>query len=93
MSNYAVPEITRRDVLLECLDIMKKIRNSFSKDRLGLQAADRYDALFDEYDIKCRILREMIQANESAPVRRALADWQKEIMERENEPCLKNTAN
>ena len=84
-------EITRRETLLECLDMMKRIRNAFSRDQLGLQAEEKFEALFAEYDEKCRILREIIQANESEPVRRALADWQKEILDRGTEPCLKIT--
>ena len=80
MNNYAVPMVTRRDVLSECLIIMRKLRDSFSKDRNGIRGEERYQALFDEYDLKCQILMELIQANESEPVTRALANWQKEIM-------------
>lgn len=73
-------KITKRETLLECLDLMKKIRNAFSKGQYGMLAIERYTAIFEEYDEKCQILREMIQALESEPVRRAMADWQREIM-------------
>lgn len=74
-------EITKRETLLECLELMKKFRNAFSKDQYGMMAIERYTALYEEYDAKCWILREMIQALESEPVRRAMADWQKMVME------------
>ena len=73
--------ITKRNVLLECLDLMKKLRNSFSTDGWGTAPIPRYIALYQEYDEKCEILREMIQALESEPVRRAMADWQKMVMD------------
>jgi len=38
--------------------------------------------LFEEYDMKCRILREMLQALESEPVRAAMANWQQMVMEK-----------
>lgn len=74
-------KITKRETLLECLDLMKKIRNAFSKGQYGMLAIERYTAIYEEYDEKCQILREMIQALESEPVRRAMADWQKMVME------------
>ena len=70
-------EITKRQTLLECLDLMTKFRNSFSHKGMGISAIERYQALYEEYDRKCEILREMIRALESEPVRRALADWQR----------------
>ena len=36
---------------------------------------------FQEQAEKCRILEDMIHALDSEPVRRAMADWQKEIIE------------
>lgn len=72
--------ITKRNTLLECLELMQKIRNSFSTDGWGMAPIPRYITLYQEYDEKCQILREMIQALESEPVRRAMADWQKEVM-------------
>jgi hypothetical protein len=38
---------------------------------------------FDEYEQKCAVLRELIQAYESEPVRAALADWQVRLMKGE----------
>ena len=74
--------ITKRNTLLECLELMKKLRNSFSTDGWGTAPIPRYIVLYQEYDEKCQILREMIQALESEPVRRAMAEWQKMVMEK-----------
>ena len=74
-------EVTKKETLLECLDIMKKFRNNFSQKGYGMAPIERYTALFEEYDKKCEILRDMIHALDSEPVRKALADWQKEVME------------
>ena len=74
--------ITKRETLLECLDIMKKIRNSFSRQGFGITPIDRYSIFYEEYDNKCQILREMIQALESEPVRTAMAKWQSEVMKK-----------
>ena len=74
-------EITKKETLLECLEIMRKFRNCFSHKGWGMAPIERYQALYDEYEDKCRILEDMIHALDSEPVRRALADWQKELME------------
>ena len=75
-------EVTKRETLLECLDLMKKFRACFSHKGMGMMPTPRYAALFKEYDEKCRILREMLQALESEPVRKALANWQQMVMEK-----------
>lgn len=75
-------EVTKRETLLECLDLMKKFRACFSHKGMGMMPTPRYAALFKEYDEKCRILREMLQALESEPVRKALANWQMMVMEK-----------
>ena len=75
-------EVTKRETLLECLDLMKKFRACFSHKGMGMIPTPRYAALFKEYDEKCRILREMIQALESEPVRKALANWQQMVIEK-----------
>ena len=74
--------VTKRETLLECLDLMQKIRKSYTEKGCGLAPIQRYQILFQEYDEKCQILREMIQALESEPVRKALAEWQKMVMDR-----------
>ena len=74
-------EVTKKQTLLECLEIMRKFRNCFSHKGWGMAPIDRYQALFAEYDKKCKILEDMIHALDSETVRMALANWQKEIME------------
>ena len=74
--------VTKRETLLECLDLMEKFRKSFTVKGSGLMPIQRYQALYDEYDEKCKVLREMIQALESEPVRKAMAEWQQLVMDR-----------
>ena len=76
-------EVTKKATLLECLDIMRRLRNSFSHKGWGMVPIDRYHEFFEEYSRKCEIIEEMIHALDSEPVRRALANWQKELMEDE----------
>ena len=81
--------VSRRETLLECLDLMRKIRNGFSQKGYGITPIMRYIELYDEYDQKCEIIREIIRSMESENVQRALADWRKEIMEAQKEQALK----
>lgn len=76
-------KVTRRETLLECLDLMTKIRNGFSVKGYGMTPIARYVELYDEYDQKCERVREIMRALETESVQRALADWQKEIMHAE----------
>ena len=46
-----------------------------SKNRRGFEALEGLEEEFEERREKCRILRDMIQALESGPVRAALAEW------------------
>ena len=74
-------EVTKRNTLLECLDMMEKCKKAFSKNEEGREPEERYGSLFREYEEKCKILRELIRALESEPVRNVLADWQKLIVD------------
>ena len=76
-------EITRRETLLDCLDYQRRFLMMASKDREGLVPIEGLEDEFDERETKCRILREMIQALESEPVRAALAEWQIRLMKGE----------
>lgn len=73
-------EVTRRETLLDCLEIMKMRRNVVSVGRRGLTPIEGYEDLFMERQQKCRIIMDLIQANESEPVRSALANWQIMLM-------------
>ena len=74
-------EITRRSVLEEALEMQEAMLSRSSVNGLKLIPLPGMQEVFREQLEKCRILREMIQALQSEPVRRSMADWQKEIME------------
>lgn len=68
-------EITRRETLLDCLKYQERWMRMASKNRMGFEALEGLEDEFEERQQKCRILRDMIQALESGPVRAALAEW------------------
>ena len=73
-------EITRRNVLLECLDTMRKKKAFYSVRREGRFPIEGQEKRFYDYEKRIGILEDLIQAYESEPVRRALANWQRELM-------------
>ncbi len=73
-------EITRRSVLLECLELMRHRLRICSKNYDERLPKEGMEEQFDENEKKCRILRELIQAYESEPVRAAIAEWQIRLM-------------
>ena len=79
-------EITRRNVLLECLEHFRGLKKLCSKEHKGLEPAEGEEDLFYMLEEKCRIMQELIQAYESEPVRKALADWKNEVMEKGPKP-------
>ena len=74
-------ETTKKSVLLECLEYERGLKKMCSKEHKGLTAMKGLEDKFQEQAEKCRILEDMIHALDSEPVRRAMADWQKEIIE------------
>ncbi len=73
-------EITRRSVLLECLDIMRENLRICSVNYEARMPKEGMEEQFDEYEQKCAVLRDLIQAYESEPVRAAIAEWQIRLM-------------
>jgi len=73
-------EITKRSVLLECLEHERELWKLCSRKYNRLEPMKGMEERFEEQAEKCRILQEMIQAMESEPVRRAIAAWQEKIM-------------
>jgi hypothetical protein len=73
-------EVTRRSVLLEALRMNEDWLRMFSKGQQGLEPKKGSEKQFEEQQQKCDVLREMIRALESEPVRKAMADWQAELM-------------
>lgn len=73
-------EITRRSVLLDALGREEAVMAACSRDGKKLEPMPGLQEMFEAQKERCRLLREMIQALESEPVRRSIASWQKEIM-------------
>ena len=74
-------EITRKSVLLECLSIMREELRICSKGYNCLEPAKGMEEAWEQGRRKVQILQHMIQAYESEPVRRSIAEWQKDVME------------
>ena len=73
-------EITRKSVLLECLSIMREEQRICSKGYNSLEPAKGMEEAWEQGRQKIQILQEIIQALDSEPVLRAMANWQKEEM-------------
>ena len=74
-------EITRKSVLLECLEYERGIMRLCSEDHQGRLPAKGEEDLFFDQQKKCKILEELIHSLDSPVVRRILADWQKDVMQ------------
>ena len=74
-------EINRRSVLIECLAIMREELQICSKNWNGLEPKEGMEEAWQQGRQKIEILKDFIQSLSSEPVRRALADWQKDVME------------
>lgn len=72
--------MTRREVLIECLELEREMWRISSKKYDTLEPVRSMEAAWEDYREKCRIIQEMIQALESETVRNALANWQMDIM-------------
>lgn len=77
-------EITRKSVLLECLSIMREEQRICSKGYNSLEPAKGMEEAWEQGRQKIKILQEIIQALDSEPVLRAMANWQKEEMPPKN---------
>jgi len=74
-------EITRKSVLLECLEYERGIMRLCSKDNQGRLPAEGEEDLFFAQQKKCKILEELIHALDNPQVRGILSDWQRDVME------------
>ena len=72
-------EITRKSVLIECLQIMREELNICSSKYNGLEPKKGMEEAWEQAREKVKILEDLIHAYESEPVRRALAGWQQEV--------------
>lgn len=73
-------EITKRSVLLDALSREERTLADYSIHESKVLPRPGFEEAFKAQQDKCRILREMIQALESEPVRRAMANWQQEVI-------------
>ena len=73
--------ITLKSVLIECLGIIKEEQRLSSKDYNGLVPKEGMEESWDQARRKVQVLKDAIPALESEPVRAAMANWQKDVME------------
>ena len=74
-------EVNKLSVLKECLEYERDLWKLTSEKYNMLTPMKGMEDLFEEQKAKCMILQEMIQALQVESVKRALADWQKDIMD------------
>ena len=76
-------EVTRKAVLIECLEIQREKWKMCSKKYDTLEPMKGMERQWKEQGDKCKLLEDLIHAYDSPPVRKALANWQTEIMKEE----------
>lgn len=76
-----VEEITRKSVLMECLQYQRRRLDAYCEDEFRLTPKKGKEKQFEDQQKKCMILQGLIQAYDSEPVRAALHNWQTMIME------------
>ena len=73
-------EIKRKSVLVKCLGIIRSELEICSKRYDGLEPKQGMEELWNECRQEVEILKDLIHAYDSEPVRAALANWQMEVM-------------
>ena len=73
-------EITRKSVLVKCLGIIRSELEICSERYDGLLPKKGMEQAWNECREEIEILKELIRACDSEPVRAALANWQMEVM-------------
>lgn len=74
-------EITTRNVLLEYLTRERQKLKMVSKGGNMLEPAFGLAAEWKTQRKRCEILQKLVRALESEPVRRSIAEWQKEMLQ------------
>ena len=77
--------VTRRGILKEYLEIEIAALKTVSKNQTMLEPKQGKEAQWEWRRKRCGLLRDMIQALETEPVRKAMSDWQKIIMDEDRE--------
>jgi hypothetical protein len=80
--------VTHRQLLSEMLMYYETQSRMVSKNMANREARDGYEKVFDGYQERCRMIRQMMRDIEGGKdIREAAADWQNEI-ERHPERAL-----
>ena len=74
-------EVTKRSVLMECLEYERGLWKLTSKNYDTLVPMAGMEEEWNAQREKCEILADMIRALECERVRQVLGDWQKETMQ------------
>ena len=72
--------ITRRDALLEALRMMETRQKAASEGGRGWIPAEGREDEFYRTGTMCELIRDVVRSLENEQVRRAMADWQVEVM-------------
>lgn len=80
---------TRRGALMYCLEILLEERRIISQEYLGREPVKGKEERFNILSGMIDEIRELIRACDSEPVRAAIANWQKMIMDGK-QPDLKD---
>lgn len=74
-------EVTLRSTLIDCLQIKRQELGICSKHYDGLEPAKGMEMAWDIHRREVKLLEKYIQSLEYEPVRKALADWQIDVIE------------
>ncbi len=74
-------EVTLRSTLLDCLKIKRQQLQMCSRSQNGLEPAKGMEETWDRHRREVKLLEKYIQSLEYEPVRKALADWQIDVMQ------------
>lgn len=74
-------EPTRRGILKDYLEIERGQLRAISKSANMLEPKPGREARWEMMRKRCKLIEDMIQALECEPVRAAMSDWQRLVME------------
>ena len=77
-------EITRSGILRDCLEEKNREMHRYSKHGAGLLPLEGYEQHFDDMQVTCNLLRDMIlkaEAREDEVRPQRTAQWQKDLMD------------
>ena len=80
ISNTEPATVTLRSTLIDCLQIKRQELGICSKRYDGLEPARGLETAWEIHRQEVQILEKHIQSLEYEPVRKALAEWQADVM-------------